>query len=419
MAIDAEKKMVGGGYAPPERNAGALIGAVCICGPALVSLIGMAPAAALPAMAQHFEQTSDGALIAQNILTLPSIALIIASPISGFLGERFGRRNVLLVSWAMYVVFGAAGLIATDALSLVATRLVLGAAGGALLTTSLALIGDYFSGHVRERVLGFGVAFASLLAAGALTAGGALVDGFGWRAPFALYLLGLPALIAAWFVIKPLHQPQVAVAAAKPAAFAPEDWAPIIRLWPLYALLVACTIGMYTPAIQGPFLLVESNNMSAMEQGSIIAASSIIAIFAAALYGYIRRIMGLTSILALIMGSFGIGIVLMAALPGGDKIVGSGIIGIGAGCAEATIASAILLKSPDRVHGRALGLLVSALFLGQWLNPWVFAPVRAALGLSTAFWVIGAGFVVLCAALLAYRLVRGEKLDGPAQASAA
>jgi MFS family permease len=105
----------------------------------------------------------------------------------------------------------------------------------------------------------------------------------------------------------------------------------------------------------------------------------------------------------------------MAGLPGAEKIFGSAIIGIGAGCAEATIASAIFLKSPDHVHGRALGLLVSALFLGQWLNPWVFAPVREAAGLSNAFWIIGAAFVVLCTALVAYRLVRGEKLDGPAR----
>jgi MFS family permease len=397
-----------------DRNAGALIAAVCICGPALVSLIGMAPAAALPAMAKHFNQNGDGAIIAQNILTLPSIALIIASPISGFLGERFGRRAVLLASWALYVVSGAAGLLAADALSLVVSRLVLGAAGGALLTTSLALIGDYFGGHTRERVLGFGVAFASLVAAGALTAGGALVDAFGWRAPFALYLSGLPALIAAWFVIHPPHHTRAEDKAAKAAT---GDWAPIVRLWPLYALLVLSTIGMYTPAIQGPFLLSEQSAMSATEQGAIIAASSIVAIFAAALYGYIRRALGLTSVLALVMASFGFGIVAMAWLPGAEKIIGSAIIGFGAGCAEATIASAILIKSPDHVHGRALGLLVSALFLGQWLNPWVFAPLRAALGLSNAFWMVGAAFVLLCAALLAYRFVRGEKLDGPARAA--
>jgi len=395
-----------------DRNSGALIGAVCICGPALVALIGMAPAAALPAMAKVFDHHGDGAIIAQNILTLPSIALIVASPISGFLGERFGRRNVLLAAWALYVVFGAAGLVAPDAWSLVATRLILGAAGGALLTTSLALIGEYFDGHLRERVLGFGVAFSSVLAAGALTAGGALVDAHGWRAPFALYLLGLPALIAAYFVIKPPHRERSLEPAAKNSD---GDWTPLLRLWPLYALLISFTIGMYTPAIQGPFLLAETGVGSAMERGGVVAASSIVAIFAAAFYGYIRRVLGLTSVLALVTASFGLGIILMAALPGVEKIVGSGIIGIGAGCAEATIASAILLKSPDHVHGRALGVLVSALFLGQWLNPWVFAPVRAAIGLQGAFWAVGAGFALLSAALLAYRGVRGERLDGPAR----
>jgi MFS family permease len=154
---------------------------------------------------------------------------------------------------------------------------------------------------------------------------------------------------------------------------------------------------------------------SAMEAGGIVSASSIVAIFAAAFYGSIRRVFGLTSVLALIMASFGAGIFLMAVLPGAAKIIGSAIVGVGAGCAEATIASAILLKSPDRVHGRALGVMVSALFLGQWLNPWVFAPVRGAIGLYGAFVAVGVAFALLAAALLAWRVWRGERLDGPAR----
>lgn len=113
-------------------------------------------------------------------------------------------------------------------------------------TSCLGLIGDHFSGHRRERVLGFmPPRFPLLLAGVALIYGGRLVDLGGWQTPFALYLLGMPTLLVSWFVIRN-------------AALAPEDAAEkgvaaardLAHVWPYYVLLILLTLGMFTPSIQ-------------------------------------------------------------------------------------------------------------------------------------------------------------------------
>ncbi len=167
---------------------------VVILGPSLVSFVPMAMAPALPRMAEHFAGERDGALFAQLVMTVPAVLLIVSATLAGMLAERIGRRRVLIAALLLFILAGTAGLYAPDANTLIASRLLLGLAGGAVLTSSLSLAGDFPEGGARERVLGFAGAGGAAGAIVALNAGGSLVDAFGWRGPFALYALGLVAL---------------------------------------------------------------------------------------------------------------------------------------------------------------------------------------------------------------------------------
>ena len=161
-----------------------------ILGPSLVSFVPMAMAPALPRMAEHFAAERDGALFAQLVMTVPAVLLIVSATFAGLIAERIGRRRVLVAALVLFVLAGTAGLYAPDATTLIASRLLLGLAGGAVLTSSLSLAGDFPEGGARERVLGFAGAGGAAGAIVALNAGGWLVDTAGWRGPFALYGLG-------------------------------------------------------------------------------------------------------------------------------------------------------------------------------------------------------------------------------------
>ncbi|ABP64598.1 major facilitator superfamily MFS_1 (plasmid) [Novosphingobium aromaticivorans DSM 12444] len=386
-----------------DRNAGALVAAVCVAGPALVALVPMAAAPALVAMARHFGQSADDELFSQIVMTLPAAMLILAAPMAGMLANRIGQRTVLLASLVLYVIGGAGVLLVATQTGLLALRLLLGVAGGGLLTSSLGLIGDHFSGHRREKVLGWATSFSSLLAALALVGGGWLVDRGGWQAPFALYLLGIPTLAVATFAIRntPPHE--------EPSAER-GTLAGVARVWPYYALLILLTLGMFTPAIQAGFLLSSRGFGSAQTIGTVIAATSVVAMVTAWAFGPLRRRIGLHGFLAIDAASMGLGILVIAVAGSTWQVLaGCCLVGIGAGMSEPATASIIFRKAPPHVHALAMGLIVSALNAGQFLNPLAFDVLRRSGGLTGAF--VTFGMLLLGAAMLVAVLRRDDLLE--------
>lgn len=379
-----------------DRDAGWLVAAVCIAGPALVALIPMAAAPALVAMAQHFGANADSQLFSQIVMTLPAAMLVASAPVAGWLAGRIGQRAVLLASLVLYIIGGAGVLLVDSRSALLVLRLLLGIAGGGVLTSCLGLIGDHFSGHRRERVLGYATSVSSLLAGLALIYGGRLVDLGGWQAPFALYLLGVPTLLVSWFVIRN-------------AALAPEDAAEkgvaaardLAHVWPYYALLILLTLGMFTPSIQGGFVLAARGMGSAETIGAVIASTSFVAMITAWAFGYLRRWIGLHGFLVLDALSMGCGILLIGLSSEVWMVfLGCALVGIGAGMSEPATASLLFRRTGPAVHALAMGLIVSALNAGQFLNPLLFDPLRRGMGVSGAFVALGLVFLVVAGGLV-------------------
>lgn len=121
----------------------------------------------------------------------------------GTLGDRIGRRRLLMIGMAAFGVASVLAAVAPSALWLIVARALLGVAGATLMPSTLSLIGNLFL-DVRQRALAIGVwatMFALGMAAGPVI-GGMLVSTFWWGAVFliavpvaALVLVGAPALL--------------------------------------------------------------------------------------------------------------------------------------------------------------------------------------------------------------------------------
>jgi len=161
--------------------------ALCLLGLAPLPLMAtMILAPILPQLIAQFRGQPGAAWLAPLILTLPGLCMVLFSPLIGYLGDRFGRRRLLMASLILYGLSGMAPMLLDDLHMILATRILVGASEGGVLTLSTALIGDYFKGVERDKWLGYQATMFAVAATVLIFVGGAL-GVLGWRAPFILY----------------------------------------------------------------------------------------------------------------------------------------------------------------------------------------------------------------------------------------
>ena len=369
---------------------------ICM-GPSLGGLAPLGLAVDQPALAAHFGGGGQGMLQAGTIFSAPSLAIIVGAPLGGYLAERFGYRLTLLIALLLYSISGMAGLGIDDYTPLLATRLLLGLAAGAVMAVYLALASAWYEGQARSKVLGFAVATSSIVGLLALALGGRLVDLGGWRTPFWMYAIGFVTLAVAWVTVHgPFHK-QVRVAKA---AGAPGQIGLIAQLWPIYLVLLIISIGTFMPSTGGPFLLKANGITSATEQGYILSVGSASAIFTAAGYGFLRRWFSDWVLFVLIAGLMGLGLVAAAPLHYWLALLAAFlVIGVGTGFKAPVVASVLMAEAPAHVRAAAAGLNFSCIFLGQFLGPFVLRLLVGPFGIQGAFLATGAALLLVAAVI--------------------
>ncbi len=111
----------------------------------------------------------------------------------GTLGDRIGRRRLLLIGALAFGVASIAAAFATSANMLIATRALLGVAGATLMPSTLSLIRNMF--HVpHERTLAITVWMTGFIVGTAVgpLIGGILLEFFWWG---AVFLLAVPVMV--------------------------------------------------------------------------------------------------------------------------------------------------------------------------------------------------------------------------------
>lgn len=110
----------------------------------------------------------------------------------GTLGDRIGRRKLLLVGAAAFGVASVLAAFSTTAGMLIAARMLLGVAGATLAPSTLALIRNMFL-DPQQRTAAISMWFMSFLAGAAVgpLVGGALLEYFWWGSAF---LIGVPVM---------------------------------------------------------------------------------------------------------------------------------------------------------------------------------------------------------------------------------
>ncbi|WP_298932309.1 MFS transporter [uncultured Ramlibacter sp.] len=157
---------------------------------------------AVPALSADLQPTSAqllwivdiyGFLVAGSLITM------------GTLGDRIGRRKLLLIGAAAFGLASVLAALANSANMLIAARAVLGVAGATLAPSTLSLIRNMFL-DPRQRSIAIGIWIASFSAGGALgpVLGGVVLAHFSWG---AVFLLAVPVMVLL-LVLGPLLLPE-------------------------------------------------------------------------------------------------------------------------------------------------------------------------------------------------------------------
>jgi EmrB/QacA subfamily drug resistance transporter len=184
----------------PQPDAAALRAAFLRVFPGVVVAMFLAAldqtilASALPAIVASLGGFEDLSWVVVAYL----LATTVAAPLYGHLGDRFGRRRMLLAALTLFTAASLACALAPTLWFLIGARALQGLGGGGLMTLSQALISESVPPRERARFQGyFAALFASSSTAGPVL-GAVLTQYLSWRAVFFINLpLGILAALLA------------------------------------------------------------------------------------------------------------------------------------------------------------------------------------------------------------------------------
>jgi DHA2 family multidrug resistance protein-like MFS transporter len=184
----------------PERSGLVLVALISV---AAVANLNLAVAnVALPDIGKAF----DAGQTALNLVAVGySLGLAASVLYLGALGDRYGRKSMLLGGTALAIPACVTAALAPSIGILFAARLVGGLAAGMAFPTTLALITALWSGPARTRSIALWSGIGGAVAALGPLISGALLEGFDWGSVFIVTLpLAVVALYMAWRFV-PAH----------------------------------------------------------------------------------------------------------------------------------------------------------------------------------------------------------------------
>ncbi|MCL4298400.1 MAG: DHA2 family efflux MFS transporter permease subunit [Anaerolineae bacterium] len=146
----------------------------------------------------------------QWIISIYVLSLGISTPLSGYLGDRFGLKKIFLTGLSMFVIGSLLCGLAPNLWFLVGARMLQGIGGGIALPLGTAMLFAAFPPQEQGLALGFfGIALVVAPALGPIL-GGYLVDLHHWRWIFFINVpIGTLGVYLGWNFLQERRQPRV------------------------------------------------------------------------------------------------------------------------------------------------------------------------------------------------------------------
>jgi len=357
--------------------------AIC-CGNAGPAMVYDALPPVLPQVAAHFGGGSAGEAIAQAAVAFAVFGMGLAGLFTAAAVARFGFRATLAAGWLIFGLAGSAGLVVDSALPLLATRLLLGLAGGMLMAGAGLGIAARYNDGGRAKMMGWNLAVGAFTAVLFLFVAAAMAK-LSWRAPFALHG-GLALIGLALVMTGRLPEAQPRVVGAVTGGF----WSTLLPALPAYGLLLVMVVTGNLFNVQIVFLLDWRGHG---EPGVLAAMCAIMPMALGAtniIFGRLEAALGLARTIVLSQAMFIAGTTLCAVSPS-LATTAAGMIcgGVALGLCTPSAMTLIMRRVEPARMPTALSLATTLIYAGGASAPLIYVPLRS---------YVGYGGIYLCAA---------------------
>lgn len=343
---------------------------------------GVTVVASLPLMSETFKEIKNIDFLSKLMLSIPSLVIAVFAPIVGLFSDKTGRLKPLYLGMLLFIIGGSSGFYLDDFFLILMGRALLGLGVAMIMTSSTALIGDYFQEHERHKYLstqGMAVGVGGIIF---ITSGGFLAQ-WHWSYPFAIYLLPLLFLPV---VLLSLYEPHHHITHELEIALDNN------KLWPIFLTAFFAMVLFYMLPTQLPYLVINELDGTPASVGLLISVAMSINALTSMNYARIKKRLTYVQIFMITFMVFGIGLTILSQAENISQLYYSVFfMGIGFGLILTNINAWFLSTVSVKERGKASGILASSFFLGQFSSPLLFEPLVQKIGIQGLFLVVALG----------------------------
>ncbi len=337
-----------------------------ILGITIFAVMGVASLSpALPQIINEFGLENGEIKWLISIFTVPGIFL---TPLAGILADRLGRKQILIPSLLLFAVGGTLCTTATSYFVLLMYRLVQGVGAASLGSLGITLIGDFYTGKERIKMMGINASVLSMAVAFYPVIGG-LLTAIEWR--FVFYLPAL-AVVLAVLVFLFLDNP-VPVHDGNFKGYFSALWKIINHrsVWGLFLVNLLVFIVLYGTYITFfSILLKDKFQANSVIIGGIMSAMSLVSAFFSSMNAWVNRILKAQKILVVSSIAYFISMILFYH-SANWSFIGAGIFifGFGQGLLVPNMQIMLVNKTSGKERAAFMSFSGTILRFGQFLGP--------------------------------------------------
>lgn len=360
----------------------------------LTIMTSAALAPSLPAMASHFSGIPQAETWVKLVIAIPGGIIALTAIALGVLVDRSDKPWLLLICLAVYGIFGCAGFIMQDNLwGILLSRAVLGIAMAGLMVSITTLAARCLQGEAFNRYMGLQAAFGCLGGVVFSLVGGLLTE-IGWGYPFLLHGVALVLLLPGIMAIKSVPSlqstpSQVAeqtklASTSNPVSSTPSVPGFILAGFSLLAFVEVLLL--YVIPLYFPFYLQQQFNANTTIIGAVLGSVFLLVAIVSMNYAKIKKQFDFRQLQIMGLAAATCGFVILSMSSQLWLTIASILLlGAGFGVYRPNLVVWLFSHVPAAMHGKAMGIITTCYFLGQFFSPLIFEPITTGFGLQAVF----------------------------------